>query len=61
MIPMMVPKTSLSHTMPCPMQTKELHEIRVSDICKQCGLNRSTFYVNYDDRHLIELYDESLA
>ncbi len=31
------------------LQTKELHEITVSDICKECGLNRSTFYANYAD------------
>lgn len=31
------------------LQTKELHEITVSDICKSCELNRSTFYANYID------------
>lgn len=31
------------------LQAKELNEISVSDICKQCGLNRSTFYANYAD------------
>lgn len=31
------------------IQTKELHEITVSDICKKSGLNRSTFYANYTD------------
>lgn len=31
------------------LQTKELSEIRVSDICKRAGLNRSTFYANYMD------------
>lgn len=34
------------------LQTKELHEITVSDICKDSGLNRSTFYANY-----VDLYD----
>ena len=34
------------------LQTKELHEITVSDICKRCELNRSTFYANY-----IDIYD----
>ncbi len=34
------------------LQTKELNEIKVSDICKICGLNRSTFYANY-----IDIYD----
>lgn len=34
------------------LQTKELHEITVSDICKASGLNRSTFYANY-----VDLYD----
>ncbi|HJH61708.1 MAG TPA: TetR/AcrR family transcriptional regulator [Firmicutes bacterium] len=31
------------------LQTKELKEIRVSDICKRAGLNRTTFYANYTD------------
>lgn len=31
------------------LQTKEFHEITVSDICKSCELNRSTFYANYVD------------
>ena len=31
------------------LQTKELNAIAVSDICKRCGLNRSTFYSNYFD------------
>ncbi len=34
------------------MQTKELSEISVSEICKACGLNRSTFYANF-----VDLYD----
>ncbi len=37
------------------LQTRELSEISVSDICKQCGLNRSTFYANYVD--IYELAD----
>lgn len=31
------------------LQTKELDEISVSDICKRAGLNRTTFYANYTD------------
>ena len=38
------------------LQTKELHEITVSDICKRCELNRSTFYANYVD--IYELADK---
>lgn len=34
------------------LQTKELNEITVSDICKRCDLNRSTFYANF-----VDLYD----
>lgn len=37
------------------LQTKELHQITVSDICKACELNRSTFYSNYAD--IYELAD----
>ena len=31
------------------LQTRALNEITVSDICKLCGLNRSTFYANFAD------------
>lgn len=31
------------------LQTKELNEISVSDICKRASLNRTTFYANYTD------------
>lgn len=31
------------------LQTKELHEIRVTDICAAAGVNRTTFYANYVD------------
>ncbi len=34
------------------LQTKELKDITVSDICKKTGLNRSTFYANF-----IDVYD----
>ena len=33
------------------LQTKELNQISVSDICKRAGLNRSTFYANYVDTY----------
>ncbi len=33
------------------LQEKEFKDITVSDICKQTGLNRSTFYANYVDLH----------
>ena len=31
------------------LQTKEINKISASEICKECGLNRSTFYANYAD------------
>lgn len=31
------------------LQTKELKEISVSELCKMTGLNRSTFYANFLD------------
>lgn len=34
------------------IQTKEMNEISITDICKKAHLNRSTFYANY-----IDLYD----
>lgn len=34
------------------LQTGELKDITVSDICKQTGLNRSTFYANF-----LDIYD----
>ena len=41
------------------LQAKELNEITVSDICKRCELNRSTFYANYMD--LYDLADQVRA
>ncbi len=37
------------------LQTKEMTQITVSDICKRTELNRSTFYANYSD--IYELAD----
>lgn len=34
------------------VQTKEISEIRISEICKQAKINRTTFYANY-----IDIYD----
>lgn len=34
------------------IQTKEISEIRISEICKQAKINRTTFYANY-----IDIYD----
>lgn len=31
------------------LRTKKLNEIQVTDICKQAGLNRTTFYASYAD------------
>ena len=31
------------------LETKNLHQISVTDICKDTGLNRSTFYANFLD------------
>lgn len=31
------------------LQSKDLNQISVSDICKKAGLNRTTFYANYTD------------
>lgn len=31
------------------LQTKELNQVSISDICKQANLNRTTFYANYRD------------
>lgn len=56
------------------LQTKQLHQISVSEICKQAGLNRTTFYANYADVYaladsireklvgeLAEVYGEEIA
>ena len=34
------------------IQAKEINEISITDICKKCHLNRSTFYASY-----IDIYD----
>lgn len=31
------------------LQNRELKEIRVTDVCKLAGVNRTTFYANYSD------------
>ena len=31
------------------LQTNNLNQIKISDICKRAGLNRTTFYANYED------------
>lgn len=31
------------------LKTRQLSEVRVSDLCQRAGLNRSTFYANYAD------------
>jgi hypothetical protein len=41
------------------LQTKELHDITVCEICKRSRLNRSTFYANYTD--IFELADKIKA
>ena len=56
------------------LQTKELGEISVSELCKKAGLNRTTFYANYQDvyeladsirdkleREVTELYREEIT
>lgn len=56
------------------LQTTEINRITVSDICKAAGLNRSTFYANYEDiyaladtvredleRNLGELYKDEVV
>ena len=35
------------------LQTKELNQIRVSEICQKAGLNRTTFYANYADAYAL--------
>ena len=35
------------------LEEKEFREITVSDICKQTGLNRSTFYANFEDLYAL--------
>ena len=41
------------------IQTHELSEISVTDICKRAGLNRATFYANYLD--VYDLADKVLV
>ena len=40
------------------LQTKELNEISVTEICKHAGVNRATFYANYLD--IYDLRDKTL-
>lgn len=42
----------IEHVFVSLLQTMELSQITVSDICKKAGLNRTTFYANY-----LDIYD----
>ena len=33
------------------MKNKSFEEIKVSDICKEAHINRSTFYNNFNDKY----------
>ena len=44
--------TKIEHVFVSLLQTKELSQITVSDICKKAGLNRTTFYANF-----LDIYD----
>lgn len=35
------------------LQTKDLEEITISELCRKAGINRTTFYANYDGLHSI--------
>ena len=39
----------IKETMLSLMKTKAIHEIKVSEICKLCQINRATFYDHYRD------------
>ena len=56
------------------LQSRQLSQISVSDICKDAGLNRTTFYANYADiyalaasirdkleQNMAELYQEEIS
>lgn len=42
------------------MKTKNFEKIKISDICEEALVNRSTFYAHYDDKYelLIDLFEE---
>ena len=42
------------------MKTKNFEKIKISDICEESLVNRSTFYAHYDDKYelLIDLFEE---
>ena len=39
----------IKETMFSLMKTRAIHEIKVSEICKLCQINRATFYDHYRD------------
>ncbi len=41
--------TQIKETMLTFLETKAIHDVRVSDICKVCQINRATFYDHYRD------------
>ena len=42
------------------MKTKNFEKIKISDICEESLINRSTFYAHYEDKYelLIDLFEE---
>ena len=42
------------------MKIKNFEKIKISDICEESLVNRSTFYAHYDDKYelLIDLFEE---
>ncbi len=53
-------KNLLYNTLIDLLKTKSFDEIKVSDICQEALINRSTFYSHYSDKYelLIDLVDE---
>ena len=44
------------------IQTRDIEQISVADICKKCNLNRSTFYASYIDIYdLVEKVKNAMA
>ena len=56
------------------LQSKEIHQVTVTDICKKADINRGTFYTHYKDAFdllqsiedelfniIVEYIDETLA
>jgi probable dihydroxyacetone kinase regulator len=56
-------KTAIANSMKKLLETKSINKISVSDICRDCSINRKTFYYHFGDKYelLIWIFKEEVV